>query len=96
MRFEWDPKKDEANRRKHGVGFAEASQLFDSGVDYLEVFDEAHSEEEERFLAIGPISRGVVLVIWTERIDDSVRIISARWATRRECELYRQYMEERS
>lgn len=95
MRFEWDPEKESANQRKHGVGFEEASELFSADVDYLELFDDAHSTTEDRFIAIGPIRRGVVLVVWTERADDVIRIISARFATPRERELFRSYMDER-
>ncbi len=61
VRFEWDPDKADANLTKHGVSFEQASELFMSGVDFLEIFDEAHSVVEERFLAIGPIRSGVVL-----------------------------------
>jgi uncharacterized DUF497 family protein len=92
VRFEWDPGKDTANQAKHGLGFEEAQQLFVSGVDYLEVFDDAHSDDEERFIAIGPIRRGVVVVVWTECADDCLRIISARWATEQEKALFRKYM----
>jgi uncharacterized DUF497 family protein len=80
----WDPAKNALNQKRHGVSFEEASELFTSGVDFLELFDEAHSIEEDRFLAIGPIKRGLVLVVLTERDEDTVRIISARWATKRE------------
>jgi hypothetical protein len=93
VRFEWDPSKDRANQARHGVSFAEASELLDSDAGYLELFDEAHSEDEERFIAIGPIRRGIVLVVWTERFEDTIRIISARWATPRERELYRRHTE---
>ena len=68
--------------------------MFSSGVDYLEIFDEEHSVEEERFIAIGPIQRGLVLVIWTERDEETTRIISARWATQREHAVYRSFVEE--
>ena len=70
--------------------------MFTSGADYLELFDEAHSDEEDRFIAIGPISRGLVLVVWTEREEDVIRIISARWATRSERCRYNSYMEQQS
>lgn len=53
MNFTWDEQKNAANQAKHRVSFEEASSLFLSGVDYLEVFDEAHSEEEDRFIASG-------------------------------------------
>jgi uncharacterized DUF497 family protein len=52
-----------------------------------------HSELEDRFVAIGLVRRGVIVIIWTERDEDTVRIISARWATRREQTLYRKYLE---
>lgn len=67
---------------------------FTSGVDFLEMFDEAHSETEDRFIAIGPIRRGLVLVVWTERDEETIRIISARWATRREAQLYRDHINQ--
>ena len=48
MEFEWDPAKDRSNRRKHGLSFGDAQRLFESGVDYLEIFDAEHSELEPR------------------------------------------------
>lgn len=93
MKVEWDPAKDEANQRQHDVSFEEAAELFTSGRDFLEIFDVSHSELEDRFIAIGLIRRGVVLVVWTERDEDTVRIISARWATTREQGLFRDYLE---
>jgi len=82
--FEWDPAKDRENQRKHGISFADAVRVFDSEELCLDIFDEAHSDAEERFM---------VLVVWTEREMDSIRIISARWATHREQDLYRRQME---
>lgn len=84
----WDPAKNLSNQEKHGVSFEEASELFSTGKDYLEIFDDAHSLDEDRFLAIGPIKRGLVLVVHTEQDEDTIRIISARWATKRERELF--------
>jgi len=94
VKVTWDEGKNLTNRAKHGVSFEEASALFSSGVDYLEIFDEAHSEDEDRFIAMGPIRRGVVLVIWAEQEDDTIRIISARWATKRERAYFRSFMEQ--
>ena len=82
VRVTWDRAKNLANQKRHGISFQEASELFRSGVDYLEQFDDDHSDVEDRFIAIGPIRRGLVMVVWTERDGDVVRIISARWATR--------------
>lgn len=93
MRLSWDEAKDRANRMKHGVSFRQASELFTSNADFLEIFDDAHSGDEDRFIAIGPIREGVVLVVWTEQDDETIRIISARWATKRERGLYDHYME---
>lgn len=96
MRFDWDAAKNRENRRKHGLAFDDAVELLRSGVDYLEIFDVAHSEFEDRFIAIGPLDRGLILVVWTERDEGTVRLISARWATRREQALYHAYMEQTS
>jgi uncharacterized DUF497 family protein len=91
MRFEWDPEKDKTNRAKHGVSFEEATELFKSGVDYLEIYDEEHSDEEDRFIAIGPIKRGVIVVAYTERDEDVMRILSARMATKAERKRYEEF-----
>lgn len=95
VRFRWDPEKEAVNRAKHGVGFDEVRELFEGAEDFLEIFDEEHSVVEERFIAVGPITRGVVLVVWSEPEEDVIRIISARQATRREQKLYRMYMEQK-
>jgi uncharacterized protein len=94
VRFEWDLEKERQNVAKHGVGFKEAKGLFTSKVDFLEIYDAEHSDVEERFIAIGPIRRGLVLVVLTERSEDTVRIISARWASKTERALYIEYMEK--
>ncbi len=96
MRVEWDPTKDLANQRKHDASFGEAAELLTSEREYLEIFDAHHSELENRFIAIGVVRRGVVLVIWTERDEEVIRIISARWATGREKRMYRDHMEQRN
>jgi uncharacterized DUF497 family protein len=88
VRVEWDPEKDRANRTKHGLGFEEVRILFEGDADYLVIYDQAHSADEDRFLAIGRISRGVVVVAHTEPGEDVIRIISARMATRVEEELF--------
>jgi uncharacterized DUF497 family protein len=93
-RVAWDEIKNVANQRKHGVSFEEAKELFVSRVDYLEIFDDVNSDFEDRFIAIGPISRGLVLIVWTERDEDTIRIISARWATKHEQDLYHNYLKE--
>jgi uncharacterized protein len=93
VRFQWDLDKAARNQRLHGVSFEEACELFTTDALVLEVYDVDHSQTEDRFKSIGPIRRGLVLVVWTERADDVVRIISAWWATRVEQELYAEYVE---
>lgn len=94
MRVVWDEAKNLSNQKKHGVSFEEARTLFDQGHDYLEIFDEAHSDQEDRFIAVGPIEQGLVLVVYTTRDEeDTLRIISARWATKREKGLFRNHFK---
>jgi len=95
VRFDWDPGKSHANRRKHGVSFSQAKSLFESGLDFLEIYDEAHSTDEDRFIAVGRVGARIMVVVWTEREEDTIRIISARWATPKEIKLYEGHMEVR-
>jgi len=92
---EWDDAKDEANQSKHGISFAEAKTLFESGADHLVLFDADHSESEDRFIAIGAIEHGIVLVAFTEPDEETVRIISARWANQREQSLYHSHLDSK-
>ncbi len=92
MRFEWDPRKERANQKKHGLSFDQAVELFTGDRDYLEIYDEGHSDAEDRFLAIGPIRSGVVVVVYSEPREDLIRVLSARRATKREVLLLQQYL----
>ena len=93
VKFEWDDAKDRSNQVKHGVSFVEAQRLFECSDNFLEIFDAEHSETEDRFIAIGPIDRGIVVVVYTEREEDLIRIIGARFANKREQALFRSHME---
>ena len=95
MKFEWDPEKSRTNQQKHGVSFDDAVRVFEADDEALELFDELHSDFEDRFITIGPIRGGLVLVVWTERLEDIIRVISARWATLAERRLYQRHMEGR-
>lgn len=94
VKFSWNEAKNRANRKNDGVSFDEAAKPYNSGTAYLEIFDEVHSDLEDRFIAIGPIKRGMVLVAWTERDEGTLRIISARWAARMEERLYHSFAKE--
>jgi uncharacterized DUF497 family protein len=91
IRFEWDPAKNDANERKHGLRFEDAKPLFIWEAERLDERDEEHSASEDRFISIGPIAPGLITVVWTEPADDLVRLISVRQSTKRERERYRQY-----
>lgn len=67
--------------------------MFSTDAPVLEVYDVLHSETEDRYKSLGPIRQGLVLVVWTERTDDVVRIVSAWWATNAEERLYAEYVE---
>jgi len=84
VRFFWDRTKAITNAEKHGVTFEEAQTVF--GDPFARIFaDEAHSQEEEREIIIGHSARGrLLLVCFMEREPWSVRIVSAREATKRE------------
>jgi uncharacterized DUF497 family protein len=88
LRFEWDERKGSANRRKHGVSFAEAKTAFlDENARVIP--DPEHSEDEDRFVLLGlSISVRVLVVCHCYRDGDVIRIISARKADRDEIEQY--------
>ena len=96
MDFEWDEAKDLSNQRKHGLSFSDARRLFESASEVLEIFDADHSDLEDRFIAVGPVRRGLVVVVYTERHEDTIRIISARRATTSEAGFFRRYIGEKT
>jgi uncharacterized DUF497 family protein len=88
MRFAWDPAKAKNNIQKHGVSFDEAVTVFKDPLAFI-FDDETHSEEEQREIIIGISAlRRMILVCFVERLEDVVRIISARSATRQEIKDY--------
>ncbi|HKS27761.1 MAG TPA: BrnT family toxin [Pyrinomonadaceae bacterium] len=87
MRFEWDDEKAQANLEKHGVTFGEATEVF-YDPNALGAYDEEHSIDEDRFFIIGLSSRRLLVVVYAEREGDTVRIISARKAVKKDQEDY--------
>lgn len=89
MRFEWDEEKNRVNQRKHGIRFEEAQTAF-FDEDALVFNDPDHSDDEERFLLLGLSSmlRVLVVVHCLRDRGDTIRIISARKATKTEREAY--------
>jgi uncharacterized DUF497 family protein len=83
LSFEWDPRKDAANRRKHGVSFEEALPVF--GDPLARMFDDPdHSDTEPREVIVGHCRRRRLLLVSFVQRRDRIRILSARKATRRE------------
>jgi len=94
LRFEWEEKKNAANRRKHGVSFEEARTAFlDDNARVIP--DPDHSEGEDRFVLIGlSISLRVLIVCHCYRqTEEIVRIISARRADQNEIRQYQWWLK---
>ena len=89
LRFEWDPNKNEINKKKHGLSFEAAKEVFYD--EFAILFDDPdHSIEEDRFLIIGSIkSQKICIVSHCYRDNENcIRIISARQAAKTEQRIY--------
>ena len=87
MKFMWDPRKATANLKKHGVSFDEASTIFADSLSAT-IPDPDHSLGEHRFITMGVSSSNRLLVVCHTEEAGTVRIISARRATRHEKNFY--------
>lgn len=87
MEFEWDPGKAASNEMKHGVTFEEAASVF-ADPRSRTIFDEVHSEDEDRFLTMGISIRGRLIVVWHTDREERIRIIGARAANNVEAKAY--------
>ncbi len=92
LMFEWDKKKNAANRKKHGISFEEAKEIFDGPV--LTRLDDRREYGETRRISIGALSDAVVIVVAHTDRAEKIRIISARKANRNEREVYYEYLEK--
>lgn len=90
--FEWEPQKAKENQHAHRMSFEQAATVF-RDPRALTIYDESHSNEEERWITVGFTTNGILAVVvhtFTE-IDDhtaKIRLISARRTTRREQQDY--------
>lgn len=80
MQFEWDPRKDRRNERKHGVPFEEAVTVFADPFELM-IDDPDHSVVEDRLVSVGRSARGRLLVVGYAERGSTIRIIFARRAT---------------
>ncbi len=88
LHFVWDDKKSESNERKHGVSSDEAVSCFYDPFHLL-IADPDHSSHEERMILIGMSAHGrLLVVIHVEKVENEIRLISARKATKRERKQY--------
>ena len=90
LTFEWDAKKADQNRKKHGVTFEEASTVFGDALSTT-VPDPEHSRGERRYVTLGLSLEGrLVVVCHLDGDGGRIRIISARRATRKESRAYQE------
>jgi len=89
LHFEWDERKNRANKKKHGVSFEEAQTVF-LDEHALRFYDPDHSEDEDRFIMLGMSFKLRTLVVChCYRSQDAIiRIVSARKATKNEAAAY--------
>lgn len=85
MDFVWDENKAAVNIKKHGISFEEATSVFED-CEALQIYDPDHSEDEDRFILLGisNILRVLTVCHCYREADETVRIISARKATKTE------------
>ncbi|MGB3621199.1 MAG: BrnT family toxin [Ketobacter sp.] len=88
MQFEWDEAKNATNIRKHGIDFADVMDMFNHPM--LTLVDDREDYGEERWIGVGWIQQLVGVVVYVERHEDTIRIISARKATKHEVRRYEQ------
>jgi len=88
MRFEWDEDKNRANIQKHKIDFADVPAVFNDPM--LVELDEREDYGEERWIGMGFLRDIVVVVVFAQRRQDTIRIISARKVSKHERKRYEQ------
>ena len=87
LKFEWDPAKNAINKFKHQVDFNDVLKLF-FDENRLTRRDDRYYYGETRFQVIGQNGFKILFVVYAEKKEDHIRIISARKADKREKDLY--------
>jgi hypothetical protein len=87
--FEWDDKKAKSNLKKHGVSFEEAQSVF-FDEQAIQFWDDKNSHDEDRFLMLGLSNKFRILLVvhCFKESESTIRIISARKATKNEMKQY--------
>jgi uncharacterized DUF497 family protein len=91
MRFEWDQQKNQTNIAKHELDFADAPQVF--RLPLRIALDERQDYGEERWIGLGMLDGRVVVVVFTEPDNETIRILSLRKALPYERKRYEQYLK---
>ncbi len=92
MKFEWDDRKNQNNLAKHGFDFADAYRIFN--MPMIAELDERENYGEDRYVGIGLLEGRVVVIVYTEPDEQTVRIISLRKALSYERRYYEQYLTD--
>ena len=91
MKFEWDSQKNKANIDKHELDFADAPKVFKLPLRIS--LDKRQDYREERWVGLGILDGRVVVVVFTEPSESTIRIISLRKALPYERKRYEQYIQ---
>ncbi len=83
LSFEWDDEKAVSNLRKHSISFEYAARVFWDNSRFDES-DDRQDYGEERRVTVGHVDERLLVVTYTERGEQLIRLISARKATRHE------------
>ena len=81
MQFEWDERKRRINIKRRGIDFLDAPEIFQGPM--LVSLDEKNDYGEDRYIGIGLLRNKAVVVVFTERHPETIRIISVRKATKK-------------
>lgn len=92
MRFEWDEQKRRSNILKHGFDFRDAWKVFNFPM--LVALDDRQDYGEDRWIGIGMLETRVVVVVFTERSENTIRIISMMKAVTDERIRYEQLLRD--
>lgn len=92
MKVGWDEKKNKANIKNHGVSFDEAKEILDDPF-HISILDTRFDYSEERWISLGSTTKGKIIVMayayyLSENVEERIRIITARKATKKEREQY--------
>lgn len=91
MKFEWDHQKNQANIAKHGLDFGDAPRMFNLPLRIS--LDERQDYGEDRWIGLGILDGRVVVVVFTEPDEQTIRIISLRKALPYERKRYEQFLK---